>query len=358
MLGFFGSKAVVHAIGLDIGPSAIKVVQLRLEKEKIFLETYGEIATGPYSGFEPGQSTVLGDEKILEAIGDLFKAAKVTTKNAGISIESSGAFISLIQVPTATDEELSRIIPLEARKYLPLPVAEVQLDFWRVPKGNGPQTTTDEKRTDIVLAAVTNVVIEKYQRYATSLGLEKPVFEVEGFSALRSTLHEKGLILFVDMGSDYTTLTLVRDGIIFDMHTISKGSLMSTMQLSQALSVPVAVAEEAKRKFGYTGDSANPYLKEVMKLSSYPLFGEIARLLLMYERKYNQVIDGIIIGGGGARTPGILETFHESVQTKARIATPFDQVEVPEFLKGMINNIGPSYTVACGLALKKLLSSK
>ena len=357
MLGFFGSKATVHAIGLDIGPSAIKVVQLRLEKEKIFLETYGEIATGPYAGFEPGQSAVLGDEKVLQAIADLFQAAKITTKNAGISIESSGAFISLIQVPNATDDELGRIIPLEARKYLPLPVAEVQLDFWRVPKGNGTQTT-DEKRTDIVLAAVTNVVIEKYQRFATSLGLEKPVFEVEGFSALRSTLREKGLILFVDLGSDYTTLTLVRDGVIFDMHTISKGSLVSTIQLSQALSVPVAVAEEAKRKFGYTGDPANPYLKEVMKLSSYPLFGEIARLLLMYERKYNQVIDGIIIGGGGARTPGVLETFHESVQTKARLASPFDQVEVPEFLKGMINNVGPSYTVACGLALKKLLSSK
>ena len=358
MLGFFGTKAASHAIGLDIGPSAIKVVQLRLEKEKIFLETYGEISTGPYAGFEPGQSTILGDEKVLEAIGDLFKAAKITTKNAGISIESSGSFISLIQVPNATDEELSRIIPLEARKYLPLPVAEVQLDFWRVPKGNGVQTATDDKRTDIVLAAVTNVVLEKYQRYATSLGLEKSTFEIEGFSALRSTSHDdKGLILLIDIGSDYTTLTLARDGVIFDMHTISKGSLMSTMQLSQALTVPVAVAEEAKRKFGYVGDSANPYLKEVIKLSSYPLFGEIARLLLMYERKYNQVIDGIIIGGGGARTPGLLETFHESVQTKTRIASPFDQVEVPEFLKEMITNVGPSYTVACGLALKKLLSS-
>lgn len=356
MLGFFSVKPAVHAIGLDIGPSAIKVVQLRLEKEKIFLETYGEIATGPYSGFEPGQATILGDEKLLEVIGDLFKAAKVTTNNAGISIESSGAFISLIQVPNATDEELGRIIPLEARKYLPLPVAEVQLDFWRVPKGNGMKGT-DDKRTDIVLAAVTNVVLEKYQRIATALGLEKPLFEVEGFSALRSTLRDKGLILYIDIGSEYTTLTLVRDGVIFDMHTISKGSLMSTMQLAQALSVPIPVAEEAKRRFGYNGDPANPYLKEVMKLSSYPLFGEIARLLLMYERKYNQVIDGIIIGGGGARTPGILETFHESVQTKARVASPFDQVEVPEFLKGMIANVGPSYTVACGLALKKLLSS-
>jgi len=354
MLGFFSVKPAVHAIGLDIGPSAIKVVQLRLEKEKIHLETYGEIATGPYAGFEPGQATILGDEKLLEVIGDLFKAAKVSTKNAGVSIESSGSFISLIQVPNATDDELGRIIPLEARKYLPLPVAEVQLDFWRVP--NATQKP-DDKKTDIVLAAVTNVVLEKYQRIAMALGLEKPTFEVEGFSALRSTLRDKGLILFIDIGSEYTTLTLVRDGIIFDMHTISKGSLMSTMQLSQALSVPVPVAEEAKRRFGYNGDPANPYLKEVMKLSSYPLFGEIARLLLMYERKYNQVIDGIIIGGGGARTPGILETFHESVQTKAKLASPFDQVEVPEFLKTMITNVGPSYTVACGLALKKLLSS-
>jgi Tfp pilus assembly PilM family ATPase len=141
------------------------------------------------------------------------------------------------------------------------------------------------------------------------------------------------------------------------MHTISKGSLMSTIQVSQALSVPIPIAEEAKRKFGYNGDQANPFLKEVMQLSSYPLFGEIARLLLMYERKYNQVVDGIIVGGGGARTPGLLEAFHNSVQTTTRLATPFDQVEVPEFLREMISNIGPSYAVACGLALKKLQTS-
>jgi Tfp pilus assembly PilM family ATPase len=209
-----------------------------------------------------------------------------------------------------------------------------------------------------VLAAVKNTTLEKYQRLATKLGLENPVFEIESFSFLRSALHgDMQLLLCIDIGSQYTTVTLVRSGSILDLHVISQGSLLSTMRLSQALSLPVTAAEETKRTFGYMGDDSNPFIKEVMQLSSYPLFGEVARLLLMYERKYNQVIEGIIVGGGGARTPGILDALHESVQTASRTATPFDQVEVPAFLKEMITKIGPSYAVATGLALKKLQSS-
>jgi cell division ATPase FtsA len=92
-----------------------------------------------------------------------------------------------------------------------------------------------------------------------------------------------------------------------------------------------------------------------MQLSSYPLFGEIARLSLMYERKYNQTIEGVILTGGGVRMPGFLEAYKEVAHAAGRIATPFDQIDVPPFLKEMIDRIGPSYSVAVGCALKKIL---
>ncbi len=354
MLEIFGAKKPLHALGVDIGQSTIKVVQLRLEKEKVFLETYGEIALGPYSGFEPGQAVALGDEKILQALEDLFKASKITTRNGVFSIESSSAFISMIEIPNVGDADLKTIIPLEARKYLPIPVSEVQLDFWRLPSG-GVEDTEAKKRTQVVLAAVKNTTLEKYQRYAVKLGLENPMFEIEGFSFMRSSLRgDQTIQLFLDIGSQYTTVLLIQAGIILDLHVVSHGSQNSTIQIARALALPVGTAEETKRKFGYLGDVSNPFLQEVMQLSSYPLFGEVARLLLTYERKYNQVVEGIVIGGGGARTPGIVEAIKETIHTPVRIATPFDQIEVPAFLKDMITTIGPSYMVAVGLALKKL----
>ena len=78
MFKLFKKEEVGQALGLDIGTSSIKVVQLRREKDKIILDTYGEIALGPYAGMLAGQAVHLGEEKTIEAINDVFKEARFT----------------------------------------------------------------------------------------------------------------------------------------------------------------------------------------------------------------------------------------------------------------------------------------
>ena len=77
MFDFLKKEEVGQVIGLDIGTASVKVVQLRREKEKIILDTYGEVALGPYGGMKIGQGVRLGEEKLAEAVSDLFKEAKV-----------------------------------------------------------------------------------------------------------------------------------------------------------------------------------------------------------------------------------------------------------------------------------------
>lgn len=357
ILDFFGKKEITEAIGLDIGTSSIKVVQLKRDKEKLVLETYGEIALGPYAGLEVGQAVQLGDEKLFEAVQDLFREAKVSSKVATISIDSSAAFVSMISVPKVDEEALRTMMPLEARKYIPIPLTEVQMDYWHIPEAQVKEEGVNIRTMNVVLAAVKNDTLEMYGRLAARLGLEMVEFEIEGFSLVRSVVpHSMNLMLAVDLGARATTVSLVRGRVVLDMHVISHGSQDGTIQLSKALAVPVKTAEETKRTFGYDGDAANPYVKEVMQLSSYPLFGEVARLSLMYERKYNQTIEGVILVGGGARVKGILDVYGQVVHLPARIGTPFEQVSVPDFLQEMMTRIGPTYAVACGLALKKLTS--
>lgn len=354
MISLFSSNEVKRAIGLDIGTSSIKVVQLRLEKEKIFLETYGEIALGPYAGLNVGQAVKLGDEKILEAISDLFREAKVTTKNAVLSLNPLSNYVSLVKVPNVPDKDLVTMLPLEARKYIPIPVSEIQLDWWHIPNME-IRGEKDERMMYVVLAAVKNESLVEYSRYVSKLALIDPVFEIESFSLIRSLIHnDMKMTICVDLGSQVTTVSLINCGIVMDVHVIARGSQDSTIQLSRALAISVEVAEETKRTFGYLGDSSNPYVKEVMELSSYPLFGDVARLTLMYERKYNQNIEGIILTGGGARIPGVVDVFKKSVTVPVRVASPFEQIQIPLFLKDMIDRISPTYSVAVGLALKKL----
>lgn len=354
MFDFFKKEDVGQAIGLDIGSSSIKLVQLRREKEKIILDTYGEIEIGPYAGLVAGQATHLGEEKLAEALGDLIKEAKVTARNVVIAIESPAAYVSLVKVPNVGDSELNTMIPLEARKYIPIPLTDVQVDWWHIP--TSINIDASEKMTNVVLAAVKNEVLTMYDRIAKKLSFTNVEYEIQGYSIIRSSPPmSTGMVLYADIGAQFTTLTLVHNNTVLDMHVISRGSQDSTVQLSKALSIPMDTAEETKRTFGYKGDPANPYVKDVMQLSSYPLFGEVARLSLMFERKYNSTIEGIILSGGGARILGVLDAYAETVHLPGKIADPFGQVDVPPFLHEMIERVGPSYAVAVGCALKKLV---
>lgn len=352
---FFFSKKneITESIGIDIGSSFIKVVQLKREKEKIVLETYGEIALGPYAALIAGQAVHLGEEKTLEALKDLFKEAKISAKEATVAIDPSAAYVSLVKVPKVEDTELRTMMPIEARKYIPVPLTDVQMDWWHVP--TNINIGAEERMINVVLAAVNNETLTNYDRIIKQLNLENVEYEINGYSLIRSSSPQtNGMVLYVDIGAQYTTLSLVFNSIVLDMHVISRGSQDSTVQLSKALSIPIDTAEETKHMFGYLGDKSNPYVKDVMQLSSYPLFGEVARLSLMFERKYNQTIEGIILSGGGARVPGVLEAYNQTVHIAGRIATPFEQIEIPPFLSEMIQKVGPSYAVAIGCALKKL----
>lgn len=355
MFNFLKKEDVAQAIGIDVGRSSIKVVQLRREKEKIILDTYGEIATGPYAGAIAGAGVHLGEEKLIEAIQDLFREAKITARIAVVSIDASSAYVSLIKVPKVSDEELKTMMPFEARKYIPVPLTEVQMDWWHIP--TMINIDADEKMINVVLAAVRNDTLADYNRIMAKLDLHNVEYEIQGYSIMRSVApNTQGMVMYVDIGSQYTVLSLVYQNTVLNMQVITRGSQDSTTQLSKALSVPLDTAEETKRAFGYLGDASNRYIKDVMELSSYPLFGEVARLSLMYERKYNQTIEKIIISGGGARVPGVLKAYSDTVHIAAKIATPFEQIEVPQFLTEMIERVGPTYAVAIGCALKKITS--
>ena len=355
MLDFLKNDEMRQAIGLDIGPSAVKVVQLRREKNKIILDTYGEVALGPYGGLKIGQAVHVGEEKLVEAISDLFREAKVTARDTVVAIDPSGAYVSLVHVPKVTDEQLKTMMPIEARKYIPIPLTEIQMDWWHIP--DTVKFSNSEKTISVVLAAVNNTTLLSYDGLVKKLELKNVEYEIHGYSLLRSSPpHTHNMVMYVDIGAQMTTLSLVYQGIVLDMHVITRGSQDSTMQLSKALSITIDSAEESKRVFGYKGNAENPYIKDILELSSYPLFGEVARLSLMYERKYNQTIEGIILTGGGSRVPGMITTYSKTVHIAGRIVTPFEQVIVPEFLAEMMEHVGPTYAVALGCALKKLVS--
>ena len=123
------SKKSPSVLGIDIGSSAIKIVQIRKKHGRAVLETYGELALGPYAGVEIGRATSLPNEKLVEALKDIMRESKTTTGLAGVALPLSSSLISFISVPSVSEKQMSEVVTLEARKYIPVPMNEVMVDF-------------------------------------------------------------------------------------------------------------------------------------------------------------------------------------------------------------------------------------
>src|SRR3989338_4456481 len=114
----FGGKREGSILGIDIGASSAKIVQLRASRGTAILETYGEIALGPYGGQSVGKAVKLTPEKIAEALTDLIREANVTARTGGLSIPFSASLVSILEMPKVDKDSLKRMVPIEARKYI------------------------------------------------------------------------------------------------------------------------------------------------------------------------------------------------------------------------------------------------
>ena len=126
----FGKKTEASFLGVDIGSSSAKIVQMRAAHGAAILETYGEIALGPYAGQPIGKVVKLSPEKTAEALTDLMKEANVTARTGGLSIPFSASLVSVIDLPKVDADSLKRIIPIEARKYIPVPLSDLAPPFF------------------------------------------------------------------------------------------------------------------------------------------------------------------------------------------------------------------------------------
>lgn len=351
-------------LGIDIGSSSIKVVQLRKDKGKAILETYGELSLGPYAGVEIGRATNLSQEKIIEALSDVMKEANVTSKDCGISIPSSASLLSFIHMPVSDKKQLDAMVPIEARKYVPVPISEVSLDYWQIPKEENSYSefertpSSDSQKdpgTEILLVVIHNDVLNRLTTIAQSTGLSAAFFEIEIFSSMRSVVEQSlDAELVFDMGAGSTKLYIIDRTVLRSSHTINRGSQEITLALSRSLNIPVGEAEHIKRTIGSSNAPEHKNVREIIELNLDYIFSETNRVISNYQRRYNKNISRIILTGGGSLLKGFLEAARGRFQTEVVLGDPFAKTEAPAFLEPVLKNAGPEFAVAIGIALRRL----
>lgn len=359
-LGNFFIKKEKSVLGVDIGSSSLKVVQLRKEHNKAILETYGELALGPYGGGDVGQATNLSAEQVTETLKDLLREAKVTTASCGVSIPYSRSLLTLVDLPYRENpEEQKTIIELEARKYIPIPASEVQLDWFIVPETEPSQPGSVlagsrpalNRKVEVLVVAVHNDELSLLQSIMAGAGLSASFYEIEIFSTIRAVVDEPiKPVMVLDVGAASTKVYVVERGVVALSHAISTGSQDITRAIAVSGNVSIAQAEVLKKETGIGGGSA-PGSPEIVFSH---IFSEAHRVLIQYETESKKSITSIVLTGGGGVTKALGVYAKNIFSIDVRVADPFAKTESPAFMRSILEVIGPEFAVAVGLALRKL----
>ncbi len=355
-----------NAIGIDIGSSSIKVVELEKKKGRAVLKTYGEIALGPYGGGIVGQVVKLSNEKISEALHDILAESHTSTTNSGLSIPFRSSLISLIEMPSLADKQLEEAIPIEARKYIPVPISEITLDWWIIPKDNtvnerarsnakDPKDVAVKDKIDVLVVSIHNEILSDYNNIVKTNNLNASFFEIEMFSAIRSLINdEKSTTMVIDIGALGTKLYVVDRGILKNSHIINKGSKDITDGISRSLNISFEEAEKIKRSVATLNDADQKTITEIVALTLDGMIAEIINFITSFEQRSGKEIQNAILTGGGIGLSGLPELIQERIKKKVEIGDPFSKVSTPVVLAETLRKTGLEFGVAVGIALRKI----
>ena len=342
-------------IGIDIGTSSLKVIQLNIGKSGATLETYGELQLGPYMGADVGKVVNLEPSKLALALVDIIREANVTARSCALAIPHSACFVAVAHFPTRDQTQLVSMVPVEARKYVPMAMNEVTLDWFIIPDPPRIEGAPEPTETRVLLAAIYNESLNRYRGVVQNAGIAVGSNEIETFSVVRSSIHESdGSILLLDLGASSTKLYIVESGILQETHRIPLGGQELTSAVGTALNLGYGEAESIKRQMGLLSDTYDPRIGAALAPIVDRIFTETNRALTRYERDMQIKINTIVLTGGGALLVGLLERAQATFAREVTIANPFSKVEYPAFLEETLREAGPSFSVAMGVALRRL----
>ncbi len=334
---------VARTVGIDIGSSSIKVVELEQTERAPVLRTYGELQLGPYAGKELGACVQLEPQQQLEAVVDVLREAGVTAKTGVLLIPLSASFVTVVPLMADPEEDLQSRIPVEARKYIPVAASEVTLDWIEV-----PTTPNEEKPTrEVLMVALQNEALQKTNQLLGQVGMLGQPTELEIFSSVRATItDQQQTYAIIDLGASRSRLYIVRDGIVVRLHHLQVGGMRITEQVAKQFSLAFADAEMQKR------DANNQDVLSLAVDVLRPALVEFGNILARYERDSGLGISQVMLGGGVSTTVGLAPIVQDQLQRSVIVANPFTKVGYPLFMEDVLRTIGPSFVPAVGAALR------
>jgi type IV pilus assembly protein PilM len=348
-------------LGVDLGATSIKIVELKEEGGRPRLLTYGY--TEQNVGY-PEKEFTETPEKAIDLIKKICVKSRTVSKQAVAALPSASVFSSVINVPAASGKDLAEAVQWEAKKIIPLPLEEMILDWKVLPEesaagaaGGAPIVGPPQKTTRVLLTAAAKTLVKKYLDIFKGAGLNLVSLETETFALVRSLVGiDKSTIIVVDMGAASTAISIIENGVPFLSRSLNIGGINLTKEIAASLGVDFNQAEQMKYDVGMSAATGGGVPK-IIERSLVMLLNEIkycANIYQSQEGAQGKRIEKIILTGGGALLPNFVEYLGNALNMRIYVGNPWARIIYPEDLRPILDQIGPRFSVALGLAMREL----
>lgn len=363
---FFGGKSESY-LGIDIGGASLKLIELKNEKGRAKLVTYGYLEK-EFSLLRSEEKEV--KEQIVQSIKLVANKAKVTSKKVVAALPTFTVFSSVVSLPAMSHKDLAAAISWEAKKYVPMPLEEMVLD-WRVLEenqvldglktpGHQPEEAViqgkSKKYQKVLLTAAPQKLVNRYVEIFKEVGLDLLSLETEVFALERSLVgYDKTPVMLIDFGATTTIISVAAASVPLTNRSIDLGGQTITKTLADNLNIDLNRAEQFKRDFGLLEGAGTSQIPRRIEFMISALLNEVRYVLNLWQSQSQIPIEKIILSGGSSWLPRLPQYLTQAIGLKVIIGDPWARVIYPTELKPILEQIGPRFAVAIGLAMREII---
>lgn len=341
-------------LGIDIGTSGIKIVEIKEDKGKAILLSYGFSENKVREKRNEWKIDIPETAKIINKI---CKKADMASRTAIVSLPSFSVFSSVISLPNVQPKDIDSTVHWEAKKVIPLPLEEMILD-WKIiadkelAKGEG----SGKLATKVFLTGAPRSLVKRYIDIFKEAQINLLSLETETFSLIRAFMgNDKSAVMIVELGANTADIVIVERNVPMLSRSLDVGGLTITKAISNNLNIGLERAEQFKYDLGISSiDKEADIIPKTIIETISPILNEIKYTLELFQSKNNMNVEKIILSGGSSLIINFAGYLSKELNMNVIVGDPWARLSYPLDLKPTLDEIGPRMSVAIGLALREI----
>lgn len=341
-------KGVGDFFGLDIGTTAVRVVQLTPSGQgKWSLRHYG------YAPIDINTATADLSEtrhRLGEVIMTVVGQSGIKTKNVAIGLPSNKTFITVVDMPTSSEAELQGTIKYQLDQYIPMSLDEAKVDWSML-----GQSLHDPSQQEVLLASTAITYAEERLELVEGLGFEVIAAEPDPLAMIRSVLplNAQAAQVIVDIGEQSINVAATYDGVPRLVRTIPNGLDTLVRAAVQNLNIQEDQARQFILKFGLAPDKLEGQVIHALESTLDGFVSELSKSIKFFQTRYPALtVEGILLAGYGGSIPQFDQYLANKISIQVQTANPWQNVSVPS-QNDQFAAISSEFAVAVGLAQRE-----